>query len=189
MSARQLVGLVLLGAAGWALAKRFQVLPQPATSIRPAGGAPGGALAPSDSYAAQTARRESAGQLFAKNPRSSASGKYQFTKATWQKVGGAWGPDPSKPFGGLTPSEAEQDRRFALLTSGNRAGLVAAGVGISSATLYAAHFLGLPTAIRVLTSPASTKLTVLLSSQVLAANPHLRGFTVADFVQWLRGRA
>lgn len=136
-------------------------------------------------YTASTVTRESGGALYAKNPRSTASGKYQFLRDTWVRMGGAWGSDPSKAFGGLRPSEAEQDARYARFTADNAAGLAKAGIGVTNATLYAAHFLGLTGALRVLTAAPSTKLAALVGSKVMSANRFPANFTVADFRQWL----
>lgn len=200
MSARDLAGAALLGAGGW-LAWRALATTLPADPLQPplalswpfgdpfgspaSGPAPGdaAAAAPGD-YQAITVARESAGNAMAKNPRSSASGEFQFTKATWQKVGGAWGPDPSKPFGGLTPSLDEQQARFDQLTRSNASGLARAGLAATNAALYVAHFLGLGTALRVLMAAPSTNLASLVGSKVMAANPQLRGFTQADFMRW-----
>lgn len=214
MSARQLAGVALLGAAGWAvwrLAARGtaggslqpplalswgsldSILGTVPDSAIDAGGYeifdPTPATIDAGSYGALTlAHEDPSGDLLAKNPRSSASGLFQFTKATWQRVGGAWGPDPTKPFGGLTPSLAEQQMRFDRLTSSNAGGLARAGLAATNAALYAAHFLGLPTALRVLTAAPSTSLASLVGSTVIAKNPVLRGMTVANFVSWAGGQ-
>lgn len=212
MSGRDLVVVGALGTAAWLVFRRLattlpaDALQGPSSLSWPADGLfpaldftfpwPGGDQAPDDSsdqaspassssYDASTITRESGGKLLAKNPLSSASGKYQFTKATWQKLGGAWGSDPSKAFGGLAPSEAEQDMRYNMLTSSNAAGLARAGLAVSNAYLYAVHFLGLPTALKVLTAPASASLAALVGSKVINENPKLKGFTVADFKSWI----
>lgn len=189
MDLRQVLGLGLLGGAVWAFAKRSATTlpgtPQSgSTALFPGFSIPG---LPAD-WISTAVARESGGDLAAKNPRSSASGKYQFTKATWLSLGGSWGSDPSKPFGGLAVSEAEQDMRFAKLSGSNAGGLKGAGLAVNNATLYAAHFLGIGTAIRVLTAPASASLASLVGSRVMAANPQLKGFTVGRFRQWLEGR-
>lgn len=157
----------------------------PATD--PAGASDDGAAAADGSYAATTAGRESAGNSQAKNPRSSASGTYQFTEPTWKALGGQWGPDPSKPFGGLTPSVAEQQQRFNALTSANAGGLARAGLAATNAALYAAHVLGIGTALRVLTAAPSTNLATLVGSKVMAENPQFKGFNVASFISWAGG--
>lgn len=212
MSGRDLVAVGLLGTAAWLVFRRLATtLPAdalqgpsslPWSGLDPFGGQGDGSAAPAgdssdqadqldppaSSYATTTISRESGGNPLAKNPRSSASGTYQFTKATWQSVGGAWGSDPTKAFGGLTPSPAEQKMRFDKLTSRNGNGLAAAGLAATNAALYAAHFLGLAGAIKVLTAPASASLAQLVGSTVMKANPQLQGFTVADFKSWIGAR-
>jgi hypothetical protein len=188
VSARDLVGVVLLGAAAYGLLRRSAVTTLPPTLLTPPTALPGAPVAPSD-YRASTVARESGGDPNAKNPRSSASGLYQFTKATWRRLGGQWGPDDSKPFGGLAVSVAEQTARFNQLTGGNAGALQRAGIAITNATLYAAHFLGSPTAVRVLRAPASASLAALVGSKVMQQNPQLAGFTVGDFRRWLEAKA
>lgn len=165
----------------------------PGIPQRPPTAAPGAAARPPSaggaSFTSWLVARESGGDLLAKNPRSTASGKYQFTRDTWLRMGGAWGPDLSKPFGGLAPSEAEQDARFQKLTGGNAAALQRAGVAVTAATLYAAHFLGAPTAVRVLRAPDSARLAAIVGGKVISANPFLKSYTVADFRRWIAGRA
>lgn len=187
MSARQLAGLALVLGGAWAFLRNRSATTLPGPPLKPPTALPGAVSAPAG-YVGQTIARESGGDPMAKNPNSSASGKYQFTKATWLKLGGQWGSDKSKPFGGLAPSVAEQDARFAALTRSNASGLVASGLAAGSAALYAAHFLGLPVAVKVLTAAASTNLASLVGSKVMASNPQLSGFTVGDFKRWLERR-
>ena len=207
MSARGLVALGALAGAAWLLWRRSGTslavdsltpplalpdgfsdpflppgLYSPADQAAPA---PGGG----SDYAARLIAAESGGDPSAKNPGSSASGVYQFTKKTWQAVGGAWGSDPSKAFGGLTPSLAEQTARFNQLTAANAAGLLRKGISVTDAALYIAHFLGLPTALRVLAASPSASLAAVVGSDVMTANPKLSGFTVADFLSWASGKA
>lgn len=139
-------------------------------------------------YLARVRTAESNGAPYAKARRSSASGLWQFTKATWTKLGGLWGSDPTKAFGGLFPSVAEQNARMAQLTAQNRAVLQNAGLSITNATLYAAHFLGAPTAVSVLLAPDATPMRNRVSADKLAANPFLRDMTVAGFKAWLRSK-
>lgn len=189
MSARDLAGVILLGTAAYALWRRSATT-LPATLLtRPLAlpaASPGGI--PS-AYADKTVSRESGGDPQAKNPLSSASGLYQFTKDTWLRLGGQWGTDPKKPFGGLVVSATEQKQRFDQLTAQNAAGLARAGIAVTSATLYAAHFLGISTAVRVLSAAPSTSLASLVGSKVMAQNPQLKGFTVGRFLAWLESKA
>lgn len=194
MATRDLAGFALIAGALWGLwrssAGRVVAATGSKAPTAPSGG-PGGLfpiLTLPPTFTASTARRESGGALYAKNPNSTASGKYQFTRDTWVRLGGAWGSDPSKAFGGLQPSESEQDARFARLSAGNAAGLQKAGQAVTNATLYAAHFLGLAGALKVLTAAPSTSLASVVGSAVMAANPQLRGFNVADFRAWLNRR-
>lgn len=192
MSARDLVGLILLGSAAYALSRRSATT-LPATLLKPPvrlpGAAGGGKQTSPAGYTASTAARESGGDPNAKNPRSTASGLYQFTKSTWERLGGTWGSDPKKPFGGAVVTPAEQQARFNALTAQNAAGLARAGLAATGAALYAAHFLGIATAVRVLKAAPSTNLAPLVGSRVMAANPHLKGFTVADFKRWIEARS
>lgn len=122
----------------------------------------------------------------AKNPVSSASGLWQFVKGTWTKLGGAWGSDPTKAFGGLTPSVDEQNAMLTRLTNQNAAGLSNAGITVTDATLYAAHLLGLSTALKVLNAPAGASMTALAGSAAVAENK--LPSTVGGFMTWLQGK-
>lgn len=124
------------------------------------------------------------GGLWTKNPYSTASGKYQFVKATWTGLGGDWGDDPTQAFGGLRPSEAEQDAMAARLTAGNANLLSRAGAAVTSASLYAAHIFGPSKAARVLNSDPSTPLADLVGAHTAAINPAL-GTTVSSFLDYL----
>lgn len=182
MDTRQLLASAALVGLAWAIWQRSQ-RDLAANPAKPAVAAPSGAAGP-NRYAASTQRRESAGDPLAKNPRSSASGLYQFTRATWLRLGGQWGPDPRKPFGGLTPSPAEQRQKFDQLTADNAARLKGAGVKLTDGALYAAHFLGSTGAVKVLKAPDAAPLAAFVGSATLAANPHLRGWTVGQFRAW-----
>lgn len=167
-----------------------------------AGGGGDGDVAPlpitstgsSSNYLAQLQRAEDpGGGLYVKNPMpgQTASGKYQFTKATWTTLGGDWGSDPTKAFGGLFPSEAEQDAMAAKLTASNASVLTRIGVGVSNAMLYAAHFLGpgrtasaLP---QILNADRSASLTNFLPANVVKLNPAI-GKTVGSFLDYFTAK-
>ncbi len=128
---------------------------------------------------------ESGNRPYVKAKTSSASGLYQFIKSTWQDFGGQWGTDPTKAFGGLTPSAEEQRKYADALTQQNAGVLDRSGISLSPASLYAAHFLGAGKAAKVLKSEPSQSLAPLVGSATMRANPQLSGFTVADFKNWL----
>lgn len=130
-------------------------------------------------YLASIRRAESGGDDAARNPRSSATGRYQFIDSTWRGLMDQY------PDLGLTPDgrtdPAQQERAIQAFTRDNAAALQRAGIETTPANLYAAHFLGAGGAAQVLRQPDSAPLEGLLPPQVIAANPNLRGMTVADF--------
>lgn len=136
-------------------------------------------------YFDHLARIESGGRPYIKARTSSASGLYQFIRATWIRYGGTWGPDMSKAFGGLSPSIDEQRKRAYDFTRDNSRILAAAGIAITNQNLYAAHFLGVGTALKILSAPAVRELDDVLSAAVIKANAFLEPMKVADFRAWL----
>ena len=139
-----------------------------------------------DEYWAMLSKIESNDRLYAKAKTSSASGLYQFIKSTWIGEGGKWGGNPNLAFGGLKPSADEQLARVKTFTAKNAGALRAVGVPINKASLYAAHFLGVGTAIRVIMADISASAESLAGAAATKANPSiLRGKTVAQFLSWL----
>lgn len=137
-------------------------------------------------YYTLLAKIESSTNPNAKAATSSASGLYQFVKSTWLSLGGKWGTDSTKPFGGATVTVEQQNAMIAKLTDKNESILERAKIAINNATLYAAHFLGVNTAKTVLGAPQDTKISNLVSPDVIKANSFLKGMTVADFGAWLQ---
>ena len=128
--------------------------------------------------------------LTAKNPLSSASGKYQFLKDTWKSLGGQWGSNPNLAFGGLNPSEAEQDYRQNKFTQRNADYLRKSGVTVNSAALSAAHFLGAGGAAKILKAHDDTPINSLITSKEYAANKSVfnNAKTVGGFKKWAAKR-
>lgn len=133
------------------------------------------------------AKIESGNRAYVKAPTSSASGLYQFIRATWRGEGGSWGNDMSQAFGGLRPSVEEQRQRARSFTMKNVGALQKAGVPVSSASLYAAHFLGVGTAIKMLRAPVTASAAAIAGAAAAKANPSILGAgrTVAQFREWL----
>lgn len=91
-------------------------------------------------YLSTLRSRESGGNDAARNPNSTATGRYQFTAGTWSDLARKY------PQLGLTPDgrtdPAQQERAIQAFTEDNRKALQAAGIAPSDANLYTAHFLG-----------------------------------------------
>ena len=122
-------------------------------------------------------------------PYSSASGLYQFIKATWVGEGGQWGTDRFKAFGGLRPSAEEQLARAKTFTAKNAAYLKAKGVPINRASLYAAHFFGPVTASAVIMADVNARADLIAGPAATAANKSiLKDKTVGQFLTWLKGK-
>lgn len=163
--------------------------PKTAEAIWKAIGAPApsvSGVAIPDDYWPLLAKIESADNPMAKASTSSASGLYQFIRATWIGEGGRWGSDMSKPFGGLVPSRDEQTARAKTFTAKNAVILLRAGIPINKASLYAAHFFGPTTAAKVIGADAKARADVIAGEAATTANPSiLRGKTVGEFLTWL----
>ena len=147
----------------------------------------GGSLADQDvgmmnNYFAAIRQAESGGNDGAKNPLSSATGRYQFVKSTWDSLVDRY------PGAGITKDgrfdPEQQEIAIRLFTNENVHSLKAAGIPITGGSLYAAHFLGAGGAKSVLTKTDETPLTSILPESVIKANPFLRGMTVGKFKQW-----
>lgn len=140
-----------------------------------------------DDYLDKLAHIESGNRPYVKAPTSSASGLYQFIQSTWKGLGGSWGTDPSKAFGGLMPSVEEQTKKAKAYTQANADALAAALIPVTSESLYAAHFLGVGTAIRALGQSDSTPIENVTSEAQRRANPSIlkAGSNVGQFKVWL----
>lgn len=135
-----------------------------------------------ENYIASTIGSESGGNPNAQNPNSSATGLAQFTDGTWREMM-AKHPDLGLTADGRTdPAQAERAlRRF---TQDNMRFLQSANIPVTEGNLYAAHFLGAGGARAVLTRGDNEQLTDILPSNVIEANPFLRGMSVGRFREW-----
>lgn len=127
---------------------------------------------------------ESGGDYNAKNPLSSATGKYQFTQGTFQGLAGAAKPGSAlfgKTWEDYKGSPDLQEAAMDALIAQNQQYLLNAGVRATDSATYMAHWLGPGGAIKVLQSPEGTPLSGLLSPNVFSSNPNLKPtMTVAD---------
>jgi hypothetical protein len=127
---------------------------------------------PSDFAALKAKMRgaESSGNDQAHSKTSSASGRYQFTDATWAALGG----DPAK-----RNDPAEQERLMDKLLAQNASALDRAGLKTTDGNLYLAHFLGSAGAINALEHPNDA-----VSAKVQAANPFAQGWSNGQLAAW-----
>ena len=95
----------------------------------------------------------------------------------------------TRAFGGLMPPEEEQLQRAKTFTAKNVSALKAAGVPVNKASLYAAHFFGAKTAIKVISADVMARADLLAGGAATRANPSiLKGKTVGQFLSWLKDK-
>jgi hypothetical protein len=138
-----------------------------------------------ESYYQRTGARESNNNVNARNPRSTASGQYQFLDSTYLTYARRRMPGvDDNTLMGRKNDPTFQRQIMEDFTQENAQSLADRGIPTTGGNLYAAHFLGAGGARKVLTSPDEASVEELVGPQVVAANPHLRGMTVAKFKQW-----
>lgn len=153
------------------------VTPPPPTSTEDA----------TDTLMAKIRRVESGGKDNAKNPRSSATGRYQFTDGTWLATYKAEFGDTGESPAAILVKRGDgdiQDRLMRRLTRGNAAGLEQAGIEANAGNLYLAHFAGIYGARKLHTAGKDTPVEQVLGQAVVDANPFLRGKTAGDVIAW-----
>lgn len=149
------------------------------TSSSPANAVP-------DDYWPMLSKIESGDRPYVKASTSSASGLYQFIRATWIGEGGKWGGDMSQAFGGLKPPVGEQLQRAKTFTEKNAVILRSKGIPINKASLYAAHFFGAGMAAKVINADVGDRADSIAGTAATNANPSiLKGKTVGQFLTWL----
>ncbi|MCP1270573.1 lysozyme family protein [Acetobacter cerevisiae] len=126
---------------------------------------------------------ESGGDNAAKNPRSSATGAFQFTNPTWT------GLMRQHPELGLTADgrtdPAQSETAAKQLASDNIAYMLAKGVqNPTQGQAYLAHFAGAPAATNLIQADPSAPASSILSPAQVAANPFLRGMTAGQVQDW-----
>ncbi len=131
---------------------------------------------------------ESSGRLYAKNPRSTALGPFQFIRSTFLEVVRRHFPDE---VAGLSDEQIlalrvkpDFARRAALAyTLDNASFLGDQGLDVTSVNLRLAFLVGPTGAVRVLTAETDTPVSALLSADALAANPFMASMTAGDLLR------
>lgn len=135
------------------------------------------------SYLDTTRRKESGGRDDARNPNSSASGRYQITDATFRAYADRLGLKGSKN------DPANQEAVMQAYTADSEDALRRAGLDVSDGNLYALHFLGQGGGTRILAAPDDARATDYVSPAAASANRSVfyRGgkpITVGEFKSW-----
>lgn len=160
---------------------------RPNAAARTAGGAGDGI----EAYLAAARRQESSGNANARNPRSSASGLYQFTDSTWLATYKAVFPGSGLPDPAILARKGNvelQDRLMRRFTEANGQWLQRGGFEADPGNLYVVHHLGQGGANTVLRAAPDMPIERLLSADVIKANPHMRGMTAGEFRAWAAER-
>ena len=133
-------------------------------------------------YYQKTMNVESSGRVDAKNPRSSATGLFQFVEGTWKGLMRKY------PELGLTPEgrtdPAQQKRAMEKFTQNNIQSLRKAGLPVTNGTLYLAHFAGDGGAKALLRADARTPVEEVLGAPAVKANSFLQGKTAGWAIRW-----
>lgn len=141
----------------------------------------------SETFAQRVAKLESGGDPAATNGNSSAEGAHQFLAGTWLEQAKKF--LPKEAIQGKTDDQLLALRTdpiaSAMVTNGNarenQTALEKAGIkNIGATELYLAHHFGAGGAQSILKAPANAPIDQILPAQVMAANPDLKGATVAD---------
>ena len=130
---------------------------------------------------------ESGGNPLAKNPRSSATGLGQFISDTWIDMLSRHRPDikgSREELLELRKDPALSRAMTEAYAADNGAVLSGAGLPVNPANTYLAHFAGPQGAVKVLQADPNAPIEGILGAKAVAANPFLKGMTVADLQAW-----
>ncbi len=141
---------------------------------------------PREQFMARVRRQESGGDDAARNPKSTATGRYQFVDGTWlryhKRVVGGEMSDAARLA--QRTDGAVQERLMQALTADNAAALARAGAPETAGNLYLMHFAGQGGAGKILRAAPDTPIEQLLTADAIRANPFLRGKSASDVVRW-----
>jgi hypothetical protein len=147
---------------------------------------PSTALSGMDTLMQRIRTVESGGRVDAQNPRSSASGLYQFTDSTFLRLYKRRYGSGDRDFTILTRKNRPQlqEQLMRDLTQENAQTLARAGQAETAGNLYLAHFAGAKGALRILKADPDVPVERVMEPAAIEANPFLRGKTAGEVVAW-----
>lgn len=150
----------------------------------------------SEEYVRKVSKVESGNNPNAKAKTSTATGLFQFTQSSWLDSVSQLAPEyGNNPDG--TPKKREEilalrtnptvaTEVFKRFTASNGSSLEKSGIPTTDANMYLAHFLGTPSAKKVLLADDETPLSEVLSDKQIKANFFLDGKNVGWLKSWSR---
>jgi hypothetical protein len=125
------------------------------------------------------------------DPRSTATGLYQFVEKTWIDVGNKYFPEMMKDKTRNQQLEMRKDpevsfKFFGVLTDETRRHLEGKGVPINNDTMYMAHFGGPDLAVRVFNASDTEPFSSYMSLRDIEINGFPKDMTVGSFKQWIK---
>lgn len=125
------------------------------------------------------------------NPKSTAHGKSQMVEGTWleqyRKRFGDTGEDKETILA-KRGDAALSTTMAAQYVNEIKSTLRSASHEPSDTNVSLAYFLGPTGAINTLSAPRTARIEDVVSPKTMKSNPHLRGMSVQDVIQWARDR-
>ena len=140
-----------------------------------------------ETYLDRLMMAESGGRDAARNPRSTAVGPFQFIRETFLDVVRRHFSEETTSLSTMAVLALREDRTFArraaeAYSKDNAAHLAREGLPTSFTNLRLAYLTGPSGAVRVLRAPPKTKVSSLLSSAAISANPFMARMTAGELI-------
>lgn len=141
----------------------------------------------SGSFVDKVVGAESAGDVNAKNPLSTATGSGQFIESTWRQFIQERHPELLSQGGDIQKyrnDDALSREAVQWYAGKNAVVLQRAGIPVTDGTLYLAHFAGPAGAVKIIQALPAQPIEDILGKGVVSANPFLKGKTAGDVMAW-----